>query len=87
MAKCSKMMYQYIGITLYTSNKRVLLCMLYAGIYLRIIFGGRFWGSVQAAVFFHFFPKIWSAKVPCRKAEASQGFWYQGVGADVLFRN
>ena len=23
----------------------------------------------------------------CRKIEASQGFWYQGVEADILFRN
>ena len=23
----------------------------------------------------------------CKKIETSQGFWYQGVGADMLFRN
>ena len=34
--------------------------------------------------FSFFFPKFGLA---CRKIEASQGIWYQGVGADILFRN
>ena len=34
--------------------------------------------------FFHFFQKF---RLACRKVEASQGFWYQGVGTDILFRN
>ena len=33
---------------------------------------------------FYFFLKF---SLACRKIEASQGFWYQGVGADMLFRN
>ena len=33
---------------------------------------------------FLFFLKIGLA---CRKLEASQGFWYQGVGTDMLFQN
>ena len=38
----------------------------------------------QILALFHFFLKFGLA---CRKIEASQGFWYQGVGADMLFRN
>ena len=35
--------------------------------------------------FFHFFSLKFG--LACRKVEASQGFWYQGVGTDILFRN
>ena len=35
--------------------------------------------------FFHFF--LLKFGLANRKIEASQGFWYQGVGADILFRN
>ena len=38
----------------------------------------------QILALFHVFLKIGLA---CRKIEISQGFWYQGVGADMLFRN
>ena len=38
----------------------------------------------QILALFHFSLKFGLA---CRKTEASQGFWYQGVGADMLFRN
>ena len=38
----------------------------------------------QILAFFHFFLKFGQA---CRKIEASQGFWHQGVGVDMLFRN
>ena len=38
----------------------------------------------QILALFHFFQKI---GLGCRKIEASQGFWYQGVGADMLFQN
>ena len=38
----------------------------------------------QILALFHVFLKIGLA---CRKIEVSQGFWYQGVGADMLFRN
>ena len=34
--------------------------------------------------FFIFFLKF---GVACRKIEVSQGFWYQGVGADIPFQN
>ena len=34
---------------------------------------------------FHFFSIKFG--LVCRKIEASQGFWYQGIGADILFRN
>ena len=35
------------------------------------------------------FLHIFSLKfdLPCRKIEASQGFWYQGVEADIFFPN
>ena len=35
--------------------------------------------------FFHFF--FLKFGLACRNIEASQGFWYQGVGTDILFRN
>ena len=38
----------------------------------------------QILALFHFLLKIGLA---CRKINASQGFWYQGVGADMLFQN
>ena len=34
--------------------------------------------------FFHFFLKF---GLTSGKVEASQGFWYQGVGTDILFPN
>ena len=38
----------------------------------------------QILTFSHFFLKVGLA---CRKIEASQGFWYQGVDANMLFQN
>ena len=35
--------------------------------------------------FFHFFSLKFG--LACRKIETSQGFWYQGLKADILFRN
>ena len=37
----------------------------------------------QILAFFQFFLKF---RLACRKIKASQGFWYQGAGADMLFR-
>ena len=34
-----------------------------------------------------FFISFLKFDLACRKVEASQGFWYQGVDTDILFRN
>ena len=52
--------------------------------YVLIFWEGRTLKKGQIFGSFNFFLEIGLA---CRKIEASQGFWYQGVGADMLFRN
>ena len=52
--------------------------------YVLIFWEGRTLKKGQILAFFHFFLKFGLA---CRKIEVSQGFWYQGVGDDILFPN
>ena len=65
-----------------TGSKIILTCPFFE--YVLIFWEGRTLKKGRILALLHFFLQF---GLSCKKREASQGFWYQEVGADMLFRN